>query len=112
MISHNGQPNMLNTNFDGRPGATFWISFPGQGRYILSLIPHAGFAKSGLIRDNSIEVEDGQSNFSVRFINPIAGAGNAWNLYMLHDPSYTPKPAMTDGVVMGTDRIENLLPKQ
>jgi hypothetical protein len=112
MISRNGQPNMLNTNFDGRPGATFWAAFPDQGRYIISLIPHAGFTKAGAIRDNTVSVEDGQDSFSVRFMNPVAGAGKAWNLYVLHDPSYTPKPAMIGRVIMGTDRLENLLPQQ
>jgi hypothetical protein len=112
MISHNGQPNMLNTSFDGRPGATFWVSFPKQGFYIISLIPHVGFTKSGTIRDNSLSVEDGQDSFTVRFMNPIVGAGKAWNLYVLHDPSYSPKPGMRGRVIMGTDRLENLLPKQ
>jgi hypothetical protein len=112
MISSNGQPNRLQTTFDGRPGATFWISFPGQGRYIASLTPHPGFTQSGGIRDNSVSIEDGQNTFTVRFFNPVAGAGKAWNLYVLHDPAYVPRRGMEDRVLMGTDRIENLLPKQ
>jgi hypothetical protein len=112
MIYRNGQPSMLNTNFDGRPGATFWAAFPNQGRYILSLIPHPGFTKAGAVRDNMVSVEDGSDTFAVRFMNPVAGAGKAWNLYVLHDPSYTPRPGMKDRVALGTDRLENLLPKQ
>jgi hypothetical protein len=113
-ISINGQPSRLLVTFDGRPGATFWMSTPGQGRYILSLVPHAGFTKSGTIRDNSLSVEDGQNTFMVQFLNPIAGAGKAWNLYMFHDPSYTPRPGADVGgrLIMGTDRLENLLPEQ
>jgi Sigma-70 region 2 len=40
-----------------RRGATVWFCYPGQGRYILSLVPHEGF---------------------------ILGSKGAWNLYVLH----------------------------
>lgn len=98
--------------FTGKPGATFWVAFPGQGRYILSLIPHDGFIKSGAVRDNVISFQDNGREYEVRFMGPIAGAGKAWNLYVLHDPVYTPNPNQRMAVSTGTDRLENPLPKR
>jgi hypothetical protein len=100
------------TGFTGKPGATVWVAFPGQGRYILSLVPHDGFIKSGTVRDNAIGFQDGGRNYEVRFMGPIAGAGKAWNLYLLHDPTYTPNPNQRLPINSGTDRLENLLPKR
>jgi hypothetical protein len=98
--------------FTAKPGATFWISFPGQGRCILSLTPHNGFTKSGAIRDNVMSFEIAGQEYEVRFMSPIAGTGKAWNLYMLHDLTYEPNQNAQKIVNIGTDRLENLLPKQ
>ena len=97
-----GGQQMKNWRSSTKPGSTFWIAFPGQGRYILSPTPHDGFAKSGAIRDNVILFQD----YEIRFMSPIAGAGKAWNLYIRHDPAY-----QTNQVSMGTDRLSNLLPE-
>lgn len=97
------------SGFTGKPGATFWIALPGQGRYVLSLVPHDGFIKSGAVRDNALSFQDGGRTYEVRFMGPIAGAGKAWNLYLLHDTSYIPNPNLR--IATGTDRLENLLPK-
>ena len=106
-----GQQIPESWGFTARPGATFWISFPGQGRYILSLTPHDGFTKSGAIRDNVMSFEIAGQEYEVRFMSPIAGAGKAWNLYMLHDVTYEPSQHQQKIVNIGTDRLENLLPK-
>lgn len=89
--------------FGSKPGATLWVAIPGQGRYILSMIPHEGFVKSGAVRDNVVQFE----NYEIRFGSPIAGAGKAWNLYVLHDAGYSAHFM----VQMGTDRLENLIAK-
>ena len=89
--------------FTTKPGSTLWAAIPGQGRYILSLVPHDGFVKSGAVRDNVVHFE----NYEVRFQSPVAGAGRAWNLYVLHDAGYSAPPM----VQMGTDRLENLIAK-
>jgi len=91
-----------------RPGGTLWFNIPGRGRYILSLTPHEGFEKAGAIRDNAIIFQDGGERYELRTSGPILGAGRAWNLYMLRDPSY---PA-GDTPHYGTDRLDNLLPKR
>lgn len=106
-----GQKYTGNHGFTGKRGSTFWIAFPGAGRYVLSLAAHEGFAKAGAIRDNVISFADGGRDYEVRFLSPIAGGGKAWNLYMRHDSNWEPKPNQQNMVNMGTDRLENLLPK-
>ena len=108
----NGQRWQGMNGFTGRPGATFWMVLPGQGRYILSLTPHDGFTRSGAVRDNVISFQDAAQQYEVRSISPIAGEGRAWNLYMLHDPAYVPASNQREGLHFGTDRLENLLPRQ
>jgi hypothetical protein len=94
----------------GRPGATFWIAFPNDGRYILSLVPHDGFTKSGVVRDNVISFEPGGQPCEIRFFKPVAGEGNAWNLYVMHDPGYQPNEKLRDKVVTGTGRLDEFVP--
>jgi hypothetical protein len=95
--------------YTGRPGATFWVALPGQGRYILSLTPHDGFTKSGAVRDNVMAFDASGQPCEVRFLTPVAGDGKAWNLYVRHDAGYMPKPLLKDNVVTGTGRIDELL---
>jgi hypothetical protein len=87
-----------------------WIAFPGQVRYVLSLASHPGFAKEGKIRDHAIAFHEGGRQFEVRLARTIAGGGHAWNLYVRHDPGFQPRPAVADAVIVGTGRLENLLP--
>ncbi len=95
-----------------RAGATMWVYFPGHGRYILSLAPHAGFANSGTLRAGVIEFNASDLECAMRFPKPIAGLDKAWNLYVLHDSRYLPRSAMVKVAAMSADRLENLLPKQ
>jgi len=106
----NGQKYQGAAGATGKPGATFWLAFPGQGRYVLSLTPHDGFTRSGTIRDNVISFEDEGQLYEVRFMKPIAGIGKAWNLYVLHDLTYQPPPNQTSSIYAGVDRLEDLLP--
>ncbi len=95
---------------DSQPGATLWFYYPGEGRYILSLIPHDGFSKAGEIRDNVFSFEAGGRQVEIRTMKSIIGdSPGVWNLYAIHDPAFQPKSA--DSVQFGTDRLENLLPK-
>jgi hypothetical protein len=88
-----------------------WLALPGQGRYILSLVPHDGFRKAGTIRDSVVQFQDEGKEYEIRFMTPIAGAGKAWNLYMMHDPTYVPKESVRQSISMGTDRLDQLIPK-
>jgi hypothetical protein len=91
-----------------QPGATIWFYYPGQGRYVLSLLPHEGFSKAGEIRDNVIVFEGDGRQFEIRTMKPIVDSKGAWNLYARHDPTFQPKEA--GSVQFGTDRLEKLLP--
>ena len=92
-------------------GGVIWLALPGLGRYLLSLAPHAGFEKAGVIRDNVIALNDGPHHYELRLANPIASSDNAWNLYVLHDPRFRPRDTLSDAVICGLGRLENLLPR-
>jgi hypothetical protein len=97
----------------GGEGATFWLSVPAHGRYILSLFPHEGFIKAGAIRDNVIAFQAEGENYELRFAGTIAGSSTkAWNLYLFHDAPYQPGQKMSNGIWMGVGRLDNLLPKR
>ena len=95
--------------FSDQKGGALWIVFPGQGRYILSLASHPGFAKAGAIRDHVIAFHDGGRQFEVRLATSIASPGRAWNLYVHRDSGFLPKAALSDAVIVGTGRLESLL---
>jgi hypothetical protein len=97
------------SGFTGKPGYTLWLEIPQEARYLLSLVPHEGFRKEGTVRDNVVAFEDSGRAYELRFRSPVAGAGKAWNLYVMRTPE---KPAGPTGFFkFGTDRLENLLPK-
>ena len=77
---------------------------------MLSLAAHPGFTKAGAVRDHVIAFQDGDRHFEVRLSTPMASAGHAWNLYVHHDSGFRPKAALADAVIVGTGRLENLLP--
>ena len=109
----NGQPFAGGVGFTTmRSGATLWFAVPNRGRYVLSLTPRPGFQKSGTIRDNVVSFQSGADRYEYRASSPILGTGRAWNLYVLHDPRYQPRPGRESDVSGGVDRLENLLPKR
>jgi hypothetical protein len=108
----NGQKSDARVGFSAGSGAVMWLYVPEHGRYIMALSPHAGFEKAGEIRDNTVFLRDGDQRYELRLAGPITGPGNAWNLYIRHDPHYWPRPAQTDAVILGFGRMELLLPKQ
>jgi len=105
----NGQKFQGKVGFTKKSGATFWIVLPEQGRYVLSLIPQEGFVKSGTVRDNVISFEAGGQQCELRLMSPIAGAGKAWNLHVLHDQAF--RWTRSNEIAVGVDRLENLLPR-
>ena len=106
----NGEKYPGSYGSETKPGATVWFYYPGQGRYVLSLVPHDGFSKAGDIRDNVISFQGEGQQFEIRTMKLIVGSSaGAWNLYVLHDPTFQPKEA--GSVQFATDRLENLLPK-
>jgi hypothetical protein len=103
------QGKNVNNGFTGKPGYTIWLTVPSEARYTLSLVPHEGFRREGVVRDNVIAFEDSGHKYELRLRSPVAGAGKAWNLYVMRAAE---KPAGIPGLVQfGTDRLENLLPR-
>jgi hypothetical protein len=92
-------------------GATLWIYVPGRGRFLLSLAPRDGFARTGVVRGRNISFSADAGQVEIRMSAPVAGTEKAWNLYTVRDTTYVPRPALINAVVMGTDRLENLLAK-
>ncbi len=102
-----GQEYKGMSGFTGKPGKTLWFTIPGDGHYVVSLTPHEGFAKSGTIRDNVVAFGDSGMQYELRLRTPVAGAGKAWNLYVMHSSGSVWDHV--SGMQFGTDRLENLL---
>ena len=76
----------------GCSGALLWFSVSDRGRFIFSLVPRDGyqFQKVGLVADNKIEFTVGGDHYEWISSAPVLKDGGAWNLWVLHDPKYTP----------------------
>ena len=71
-------------------GPLIWFSAPEGGRFIFSLVPHAGFnfEKVGVIEDNRISFTWKKTKFEWISTEPIVGTRGRWNLFVLHDRNY------------------------
>ncbi|MCU1265498.1 MAG: hypothetical protein JWM21_1816 [Acidobacteria bacterium] len=76
----------------GCAGALIWFYVPDHGRFIFSLVPREGyqFQKVGLVADNKIEFTVNGDRYEWISSGPVLRDGGAWNLWVLHDPKYTP----------------------
>ena len=76
----------------GCEGSLLWIYIPDRGRFIFSLVPREGYAfqKIGLLDDNRIEFEFNREFYEWTSGDSILSTGGVWNLWVLHDPDYTP----------------------
>jgi hypothetical protein len=76
----------------GCEGSLLWIYIPERGRFIFSLVPREGysFQKLGLLDDNRIEFEVNGEFYEWISGDSILTTGGVWNLWVLHDPGYTP----------------------
>ena len=73
-------------------GALLWFYAPDRGRFIFSLLPREGyeFQKVGVIEDNRIEFTVNGNHYEWLSSSPILPGGGIWNVWVLHDPNYTP----------------------
>ena len=73
-------------------GSLLWCYVEGHGRFILSLVPRAGydFEKSGVINDNKIAFRVNGREYEWLSSQPILPGGGVWNVWVLHDPKYVP----------------------
>jgi len=103
----NGNVVSTGKSAKGAAGTLLWFYVPDRGRFIVSLVPREGyqFQKVGIIEDNRIEFTASGNHYEWLSSSPILPGGGTWNLWVLHDPNYTPlfgsdtPPARkTDGV--------------
>lgn len=72
-------------------GSLLWFYVPDRGRFIVSLVPREGyeFQKVGILEDNRIEFTVRGDHYEWLSSSPILQPGT-WNIWVLHDPTYTP----------------------
>lgn len=97
-------------------GAVVWFYLPQHGRFLLSLTAHPdlGFRKAGEVRGSKLSFTAGSDVFSLVSSGAIAPTQSAFNLYVLHDPTWKPDYPFADpsGFIMGAaDRAEFLIRK-
>lgn len=73
-------------------GALIWLYVEDHGRFIFSLTPREGyeFQKVGIVDGNRIEFTLGGDRYEWLSASPILSGGGTWNLWVLHDPKYSP----------------------
>src|SRR3989440_1557358 len=73
-------------------GALVWFYVQERGRFIFSLAPRDGyeFQKVGIVDGNRIEFTMGGDRYEWLSASPILNGGGTWNLWVLHDPKYSP----------------------
>ncbi len=89
--------------------AWLWLYIEGRGRFIVSLFPNEklGFSKNGQTFGNTLTFRAGSSEYRVESRTPIAPGPGAYNLYVLHQPTWHgTRDAFTIG---GVDRPESII---
>jgi len=76
----------------GCTGALLWFYVPERGRFIFSLVPREGyqFEKVAVLDGNRIEFTVNGERYEWVSSTSILPNGGTWNLWVLHDPDYTP----------------------
>jgi hypothetical protein len=97
----------------GCAGALIWFALPDRGRFIVSLVPHAGydFRKVGSIRHNTLSFDWGDDHYEWESAQPIVGTGGNWNVWVLHDPDYKldlfERPATTTSAAQKSSQYDD-----
>ena len=90
------------------------LHVPNRGRFLLSLMPHPGlgFRRAGEVRGSSLRFTVGSDTFSIASGRRVAPGRSAFNLYVLHQPTWRPTYANAnlDAFTIGSaDRAEYLV---
>ena len=102
----------------GVSGSIIWLYLPGRGRFIFSIMPREGydFQKIGTIQNNKISFQIAGDRYEwISSATVFGGAGSSWNLWVLHDPDYSPQNDTFSGsgyLIGASDRIEYILKKK
>lgn len=96
----------------GCAGALLWFYVPDRGRFIVSLVPREGyeFQKIAVLDGNRIEFTVDNDLYEWSSAGSILPDGGDWNLWVLHDPDYTPLFGVESHVPKTTKR-PNVLQK-
>lgn len=88
----NGNVVGTSKSTNGYAGTLLWFYVQDRGRFIVSLVPRAGyeFQKVGIIEDNRIEFTVSDNRYEWLSSSPILPGGGTWNLWVLPDPNYAP----------------------
>ena len=88
----NGEVIAMGKPASNQSGALLWFYVTGRGRFIFSLVPREGygFQKVGFIENNRIEFTLRGDRYEWISNVPVLPGGGTWNLWVLHDPRYTP----------------------
>ncbi len=79
----------------GISGSILGLFRPGQGTYVLSVLPRTGYAfeKLGVVTDNRLSFSHAGDKYEWISSSPILGIGS-WNLWVLFDAGKEPKGLM------------------
>lgn len=115
----------LRVNGEARPAVNFpeslrgqvlWLYVPGQGRYILSFLPHStsGFSKMGEVTGNLMTLITSEGNvLRILSTDRIAPGGGVYNVYGTRDPKWKPADPAERGRFMAgmSPAVETALAK-
>lgn len=114
-LSINGNIVSKSKSSIGCTGALLWLYVPERGRFIFSLVPREGydFAKIAVLDENKIEFTVNGERYEWVSSASILPNGGTWNLWMLHDTTYTPlfapePPAPRGAIQKGPNVFEKL----
>ena len=89
----NGKLAEATASVDGTiSGAFVKLYWAPKGQFTFSLVPHPelGFRKLGVVRGSTAAFESGGDSYELNCEGKIAPGYSAFNLYVLHDPDYSP----------------------
>ncbi|MDT7603686.1 MAG: hypothetical protein QOF61_1683, partial [Acidobacteriota bacterium] len=105
-LTMNGEPLAVVRAAREVSGALVWFYVPGRGRFILSLVPRAGydFRKIALIEDNHVSFDFRGDHFEWVSSAPVVGNGGDWYAWVLADASYTPEVNSAEEIAHDADK--------
>jgi len=80
----------------GASGEAVGIYVPGMGRFAVSLLPHKGFQRLGVVSGNKFRFQDGASTIEVTSQSRIVPASGVFHLYVNNDRNWVPRDRLND----------------
>jgi len=80
----------------GASGEAVGIYMPGFGRFAVSLLPHKGFQRLGVVSGNKFRFQDGASTIEVTSQSRIVPASGVFHLYVNSDRNWVPRDRLND----------------